>query len=203
MKTIFKISAIAAVMATAMGTTAAYAQQAPSFDKLGVSYISYDLDGETLNGAGAHLNMSINPEWFFSAEYIYASDDYNAGGFSVDAESASLYGNIGYKFYNMGNTVGYVAGGLVYNDAEVRSSGFGNYSEDDTGWNAQVGLRSRLTNDIEVDANVRHVDIYDGSDQEWTVAGRYFITQEFSLGAGYTLIDSDNSYMALTGSFHF
>ncbi|WP_417658827.1 porin family protein [Pseudidiomarina sp.] len=203
MKTLFKVSTIAAVMATAMGTTAAHAQQAPSFDKLGVSYISYDLDGETLNGAGAHLNMSINPDWFFSAEYIYASDDYNAGGFAVDVESASLYGNVGYKFYNMGNTVGYVAGGLVYNDAEVKSSGFGNYSEDDTGWNAQIGLRSRLTNDIEVDANVRHVDIYDDSDQEWTVSGRYFITQEFSLGAGYTLIDSDNSYLALTGSFHF
>ena len=201
-----KMSVAAAAIAALTTATTAQAQQSqqqPSFDKLGVSYINYDLDGETLNGAGLQFNRSINQDWFFDVNYIYATDDYTVSGFDVDATSSTLYGNLGFKFYQMNNMVAYASGGLVYNEIDIDTSGAGNFSEDDTGWDAQIGMRTRLTDAFEVDANVRHVDIYDDSDQEWSLSGQYYITRDFSLGLGYTLVDSDNSYVALSGNFHF
>ncbi|WP_404408623.1 porin family protein [Pseudidiomarina marina] len=194
-----------AALAIAALTTTAQAQQTlqqPSFDKLGVSYINYDLEGETLNGAGLQFNRHINQDWFFDVNYIYATDDYTVSGVDVDATANTLYGNLAFKFYQMNNMVAYASAGLVYSEIDV-DSGVGSFNEDDTGWNAQIGMRTRITDVFEVDANVRHVDIYDGSDQEWSISGQYYITNEFSLGLGYTLVDSDNSYVALSGNFHF
>ena len=197
------VAAVAiAALTSATNAQAQQTQQQPSFDKLGVSYINYDLDGETLNGAGLQFNRHINQDWFLDVNYIYATDDYTISGVDVDATANTLYGNLGFKFYQMNNTVAYASGGLVYSEIDV-DSGVGGYNEDDTGWNAQIGMRTRLTDAFEVDANVRHVDIYDDSDQEWSLSGQYYITNEFSVGLGYTLVDSDNSSVALSGNFHF
>ena len=204
MKMTTKLTSLAVLLMTATGVAQAQQAPAPSFDKIGVSYLEYDLEGEGLTGAGANFSTSMaNTDWFFAADFIYADDDYDFGGAAVNATASNLYANFGYKFYQVGSMVGYASAGLTYANIDVEAGSLGSYDEDDTGWNAQLGMRARLNRDFEVDANVRHVDIYDDSDQEWSLSGRYYITDAFSLGAGYTFVDSDNGYVAFSGNWHF
>src|SRR5690554_1076279 len=145
-----KLTAIAVLLAATTGVAQAQQTPAPSFDKVGVSYLEYDLEGEGLTGAGANFSTSMtNTDWFFAADFIYADDDYNFGGSSVKATASNLYANFGYKFYQVGSMVGYASAGLTYANMDVDAGSFGSYDEDDTGWNAQVGMRTRLNRDFE------------------------------------------------------
>ncbi|WP_417665088.1 outer membrane beta-barrel protein [Pseudidiomarina sp.] len=198
----------AILLTTASSAVAAQEEStAPNFDYVSLSYLSADVDGDTASGFAASFNKSYSDNVFFAADYMTASDDFEdlRGdiAFRAEAEISRFYGNVGYKFYNEGNTAAYVSGGLAWVEAVVKTNTFGDYGANEAGWNLQVGIRSRLTEAFEIDASVRHYDVDNLDDQELNISGRYFVNSNFSLGVGYSLVNSEESHTFLTGAYHW
>ncbi|TRW50178.1 porin family protein [Aliidiomarina halalkaliphila] len=207
-----RLAAASAVIA-ALGLTAPAAAQsatAPSFDHLGASYIDFDADGDSIKGFGLDFEKTLSGNWFIGADYFNVSDSasetFMGETVSARVEMSLLNANVGYKFYTTDRFAAYASAGLSMVEAKVRFSSPDlsfNESDSETGWNAQIGIRSRITDSIELDAYARHVEIDDEDDQIIGVSGRFFINQNFSLGLGYTHINSDLSYISFTARYHF
>lgn len=212
----FRISHVAAGMAAASMMFAAPAMankiQTPSFDKIGVSYVNMDIADESADGFGVNFEKTFTPKVFVSVEHLDVSDTFvtdtgdTTASFDISAELT--HANIGYKFYEMGATSAYFSAG--YSRAEADSavalgdnSFYDSYSASDSGWNAQLGVRSLLASNFEVDASVRHLDIDSENDQIFNATARYYLEPHFSLSAGYTHVDSDMSHVNVGVSYHF
>ena len=191
-------------------------QHQPSFDFVQAAYQSYSLDGfeSDFDGFSLQGNFSLTEQLFVDVHYEDISAGYSVsytdgGGptdFPLDFDLRQVYANIGYQFYQHGSTALYATAGIAW--AESKTSGQypgGNIggSESDTGYNVAVGVRHRLTEQVEFDASLRHVDVFDDSDQILTLAGRFYVTDRFSLDARYTRVDSDFSGYGVGASFHF
>lgn len=184
----------------------------PSFDKIGVSYVELDILDESASGFGIELEKSFNEKVFISIEHLDASETYvedlGAADAAFELSAMLTHANIGYQFFQTDTTIAYMSAGYsraeATGDVSLSDNSYSDsYSESDSGWNAQVGVRSRFTRNFEIDAAVRHIDIADGSDQELSVSGRYYLESNFSLSAGYTHIDSDMSHLNFGVSYHF
>lgn len=212
----FSTSRIAAAVAASSMMLAAPAMAdevtAPSFDNVGVSYIELDVLDESANGFGVQLEHSFNEKVFTSIQHLDASETYieDMGSFDLGVELGGelTHANLGYKFFQSDATVAYMSAGYsrgkLSSEASFSDGSFTeSYSESDSGWNAQLGVRSRFTSNFEVDAAVRHVDIADDSDQEFSVAARYYFEHNFSVSANYNHVDSDVSYVGFGVNYHF
>lgn len=201
-----KMTQVAAALALALTATSVQAQEEsqdlqPTFNYAYVGLNSMDFDGERINGLGIDVATEISPELFFEAQYLNGSKEFSDNS---EIDLSGLYANLGYKVYNQAGTAVYVSAGLAYAKATISAPYWADSSEDDTGWNAQVGVRSRLTKEFEVDANVRHYSMSDaGSDQEIAFSGRYHVNEEFSFVLGYTIAGDDVSYTRAGISWHF
>lgn len=209
-----KLSIFAALSLSAMAFNASAqssylpTEHQPSFDFVQVGYQSYNLDGlsDDLTGFALQGSVSVTDQIFADVRYEDVSVSSSFQQFRVGADLRQLFANIGYQFYQQGNMSIYAAGGLAWSEVELSESGPNDgfrVSESDTGFNLMLGMRYRLTEQLEFDAAVRHVDIADGSDQVLTLAGRYYFTPRFSLDARYTRVDSDLSGYTIGASYHF
>lgn len=81
-------------------------------------------------------------------------------------------------------------GDLAYIEAEVATP-FG--SADDSGYAVGAGLRSRLSDAVEIDAGIRYVDL-DETDTLFSVGARYYFTDALALGGAYTNGDDGSSW---------
>lgn len=206
----FTRSTCALAIALAMGAPAAALANGPSFDHVGVGYVNFDFDGESVNGYSVDFEKSLSDNFFIGADYFRVQDSSagSIGGqnFSSRIRLGLLNANVGYKFYTTDTLTVYGSAGLTSVDTKVQitTPDFSiNESDSDTGWNVQLGFRTRLTDSIELDAYVRHIDIDGEDDQLLGISGRFHITSQLSLGLGYTRIDSDLDYVSLTARFHF
>ncbi|CAB0151242.1 hypothetical protein PSI9734_01655 [Pseudidiomarina piscicola] len=212
----FRLSKVAVVLATTSmmlsAPVLAAESNAPSFDNVGLSYVKFDVADESLDGFKVNLETSFSPKVFLSVNHLDATDSFVENTGSADAAfeiSTELsHANLGYKFYDTGSTVGYMAAGFsrfsVSSEVSLSDNSFADsYSQSESGWNAQVGVRSALTERFEVDAALRHIDIGADGDQEFSVSARYYFEPRFSLSAGYTRIDGDTSYTTIGASYHF
>ncbi|MGM0525093.1 MAG: porin family protein [Pseudomonadota bacterium] len=203
-KTLSAVALSAICIAAATTSAASHAApNDPSFDNAGISYVNLDTSGGSASGFAIDFESSaLTNNWLISVDYLYASDDRTVNNVKIDFEASNLYANLGYKFYASDSFTAYASGGVTWVDSQVSSSGL-SVNDDDTGWNVQLGVRSKLTDVFEIDANVRHVDVFDMSDQELSLTGRYYLTANTSFALNYTFADSDSSYFGLGGSYHF
>lgn len=206
-------AAIALALAATVSTTAAANLQPdqslqPTFTYTAIAVHQVDLDGEKMNGFGIDFGFDVTEKVFAEVQYFDVGDTYGEyiGGtyYEADLQAQQLYANLGYKIYHQGNTAVYVSGGLAYGKASYTITGFGSESMDDNGFNVQMGVRSRLTQQFEIDANVRHYDMGDGvNDEELAITGRYYLDDELSLLFGYTAAGDDVSYSRVGVSWSF
>ncbi|RWU11507.1 porin family protein [Pseudidiomarina gelatinasegens] len=184
----------------------------PSFDHVGASYVNYDIADASLSGFGIHIEKSFNEHVFFSAKHTDVSEEIalvtNQGTVNAEISALLTHGNLGYKFFNNGSTVvygsvGYTRGKVSGDATDSTGTFLGEMSESDSGVNAQLGLRSRFASNVEFDIAVRHIDIADETDQEFSLRGRYYGQQNLSFFAGYSRLDSDASSFDFGVSYHF
>ncbi|EKE87537.1 porin family protein [Idiomarina xiamenensis] len=175
----------------------AMANKAPNFDFVGVSYVQADLADEDLDGFAVKGEMSFANNWFAAINYMDTSEDTNG----IDLDYSEAFANVGYQFYRTNMLTAYVSAGYAWAEAKASSSTV-SISADEDGWNAQVGVRAALTEQFELDANVRHVDIEE-SDQYYSLTGRYFFTPNFSADINYSYMNSDQSNYSIGVNYHF
>ncbi len=163
----------------------------PSYNFIQAGYQSIDIDigaGLDVDGDGYGLGGSfeIGDNVFVFASYVKADFD-----FGVDLNQ--LQAGLGYRVGLTDNTDFFAS--LAYVDAEVEASGFG--SIDESGYGATIGVRSNVSDLIELFGEVAYEDLGDGGDSTAIGGGIWFnVTDSFALGLGAAADDDVTSYGA-------
>jgi len=189
------------LLATSLLTAnVALAETAPSWDLVQISYASLEIDeADELDFTGFNLSGSklINENVFVLASYTALSDSYEGVDLNVDTYAIG----VGYR-YGLNNTTD-IYGSVSFQGAELKASGNGESdSIDDTGYGLAVGIRSMVTDQVELSAAISYVSIDSESDTAFSAAAFYNINDQFSVGAGFST-SSDASGYNLTARYSF
>ncbi len=163
----------------------------PSYNFLQAGYQSVDLDaGGDLDVDGDGYGVGGS---FEIGDSMYAFATYAKTDFDFNVDLSQINAGIGYHFGISGNTDFFADVGYV--KAEVDASGFGSLDED--GYSVGIGVRSNVSDLIELTANVNYVDFGGGGDSTAFGAGIWFnLTDSFALGLGGSVDDDVTSYGA-------
>ncbi|MDX1706872.1 outer membrane beta-barrel protein [Pseudidiomarina sp.] len=182
---------VAMTAALAVTSTAALAKNAPSFDFVSGSYVNVDVDGTHVGGMQFDFSKSLNENWFGTAFARHLSKG--------ELDNTSFAAGFGYKHNLSESTALYGILALVYDDVDAGSL----MNDSDTGYGVSAGVRHNFGNSFELDANIQHVDIWEDTEQNYTLSGKYYFTSEWAVKAGYTHVDSDVSMTFVGFSYEF
>lgn len=140
--------------------------------------VNYDVGPVDVDGNGFRLagRYTLADSFFIAGRY----DDYDFD-FGLDGSVLEITG--GY-FYSFGEDLDFVAT-LTYVDRQLSVNGFGG---DDNGLGVAGGVRSRLSDAIQVDAMLRYVDMDAGdTDTSLELRGRYYFNDSLAVQASASL----------------
>jgi len=169
----------------------------PSYNFIQAGYQSIELDlgaGSDVDGDGYGLGVS-----FEIADNIFGFASFVTSDFDFGVELNQLQAGLGYRLGLTDNTD--VFASLAYVYVEVEAGFFG--SADDSGYGATIGVRSNVSDLIELFGEVAYVDLGGGSDGTAIGGGIWFnLTDNFALGLGAAFDDDVTSYGA-SARFYF
>ena len=149
----------------------------------------FSIDGDGYGIAGA---FEVGENWFIAVGYSALDFD-----FGVDLDQLSVGG--GYHF-GMSESTDFFAT-LSYLTAEISASGFGSLDED--GYGVAIGVRSLLTDKVELSGSIGYSDLGDGADgTAFNVGALYSLTENFAVGFDIG-IDEDVTLYGIGGRFYF
>lgn len=150
--------------------------ESPSYDYIQAGYQAVDIDfggGLDIDGDGYGVNASFEIGDSMFGFATYAKSDFD---FGVDL--SQWQAGLGYHTGLTDNTDFFIS--AAYVNAEVKASGFGSFDQD--GYGASVGVRSNVSDFIELFGEVAYVDLGSGSDDTAVGGGICFnFTDRFAL----------------------
>ena len=174
-------------VASALSFSSNALAESPNWNYLQLGYGALaidDLDEVTPSGASLTGSFLVSENMFVYGDFSSYSDD--LFGRDVDVEQRAL--GLGYRFDMSENTD--LFAGVSYEYAEI---GVSSSSEDESGYGLTVGVRSHVTDSVELAAFVNHVDL-DGSETFVGFDAQYYINEKFAVGANYTFNDVFDTY---------
>ena len=134
---------------------------------------SFDPDGFVFKGS-----TLIAPQIYLHGEYDYMESDL----FDENIDVNTLTIGVGYIMPLTQHTDAFA--GINYERLDVDG-------DDPDGYSLDVGVRSMVTEVIELTGQIGYLDM-DGGDSDFTfkVGAQYYFTPQFSLGASYENLDS-------------
>ncbi|CAB0150320.1 hypothetical protein PSI9734_00872 [Pseudidiomarina piscicola] len=195
MKTLSKVMSLSLVLTGMIAVTPAIAQSQdntpfeapktrPAFNFLSVGVADHDDSGDSLVVEGSY---EFNSPWFISG-YLRDGDD---GPFGNGRDAQGL--KFGRYVWLNHNLVADFSGRFGHVDFGQADSAY---------WGVEGNLRTRIDR-FELYAGLGWVDYTDaGSDNQYQLGGRFYITPEFAVGARYQ--DSEfGDGLRLEASYHF
>jgi hypothetical protein len=180
-----KMKKVVLTSALLLSLGSAQAAESPKWDSVSVSYQSVDLDSETFTGFGISASKLLGDNFFVTGAYNKASDDVQVFDASVDLDLSTTTLGLGYRLPLSENTDFF--GVLSYEDMDAEASYQGS-SENmgENGFGAKIGVRSMVSDKVELGASIQYVDITEDSDTVFAVSALYNFTKNFSAGIGYS-----------------
>lgn len=178
-----------------MMSAPALAEQ-PSYDFFQLTWQTVELDDSFIDvdgdGFGLSGSFEVGQDWHIIAGYSDIGLD-----FGVDLKEFGI--GAGYHTEIAPNTS--LFANLLWVNFDVSASGFG--SADESGLGASVGIRSNVTDKVELAGSISYVDLGDGADgTSFGVGAWYHFTDAFSLGVVGDF-DDDVTALGLGGRFYF
>lgn len=168
---------------------------------LGYSYVDFNYDMLTLDAGGGDLDGNrIGIEGSFSlSNLLFVEGGYNTAKFDesgVELTSDILFAGIGARHSMTPNADVYGSLGFLMDDTEIET-GFGTFSDDDTGIYLKPGIRGMVGGNIELFGEYEYVDIYDDSTTSLEFGGRYYFNATSAVTLKY--ITGDNGGLDYDG----
>jgi hypothetical protein len=140
------------------------------------AYIDYALGvtaPENTSSMGEYSSLSVSLELDSRSFLLFDSSDYedtNEYNYSINALGLGTYGNFG----SMTD---------LYGAAQFVRADLG--ATEEIGFQFVIGLRSNLSEDIELAAKMKYEHIYNATSKSYTLELRKYVTTNFSIGASY------------------
>lgn len=172
-----------AIVATAITPFAALAAS-PGYNYAEAGYVRVDFDGgPTVGGFGVDGSFALGERFHVIAGHSRLT----RRSFTADSSAIAL----GYNHALTGETDLVARAGFVHGRVKL----FGISASDD-GWLAQAGVRSMVTDTVELNGFITHVNVgtVDGSETSVGIGGVYFLTLNLGISAGVDFSDDETSY---------
>ena len=159
-----------------------------SYSNVDLAYVDTDIDGvnQSADGFGLRGSIGFAQNWFAFAEYATQSVQ------EVDIDNIAV--GVG-GHYGLTDTLDLV-GRLGY--VQVDLSAPGGLNADDDGYLADLGLRGRVGDSVELAGGLRYTDFSDGGDDTaFVVGGRFHFNKTWAVGAEYQSGGDSSSILAL------
>lgn len=183
------------LLLSALSTSTVAIAKSPSWNNVGVGYINVDIDDVDYEPSGFALFGShlVNENIYVHAKYLSTEDDI----FGEDLEITTL--NLGLGYRHSLNVATDLFGEVSYLSADAE---YNNQSEDENGYSLAIGVKSMLTENVEGVLSASRDSIDGESDTAINLELSYFVSEQFSFGAGYSFSDEANS-LSLGIKVHF
>jgi hypothetical protein len=158
-----------------------------SYSNVDLGYAETDFEGigPSADGFGLRGSIGFAENWFAFAEYSAQS----VQGIDIDQIAVGFGGH-----YGLTDNLDLV-GRLGY--YEVNLDAGGGLNADDNGYLADLGLRGRVGDAVELEGGVRYTDLGDGGDDtKIVVGGRFHFNKTWALGAEYQSGDDISQILA-------
>lgn len=159
-----------AILAFALGSTAAFAAPEIPYDYVDVELLSVDA------GAGSESGVSIDGSMSFTDMFYGVAALSDVDTTTSLGVGAGLRGAISPKLHAFGELL------IINVDA-------GGPAGSDTGFQLGGGLRGMVATSLELYGRIDHVDVFNGSDDALTVGGVYYFDR-IGVSAAFTSNDS-------------
>lgn len=169
-----------------------------SYNFIEIGYQEAELDDDLAgfsfdgDGFGVGGSFEVGESWFVGVSYSTIGFD-----FGIDLDQISVGG--GYHAGLSDRTDFFAT--LSYLSVEVSASGLGSVDED--GYGVAIGVRSMLTDNVELNGSLGYSDLGDGADgTAFNVGALYSFTESFAVGFDIG-IEEDVTLYGLGGRFYF
>ncbi len=159
-----------------------------SYSYVDLAYVETDFDGigPSADGFGLRGSMGFAENWFVFAEYASQS----VANIDVDNIAVGFGGH-----YGLAENIDLV-GRLGYTQIDLSAPG--GLDADDDGYLADLGVRGRIGDSVELEGGLRYMDFSDGGDDTAVVVGgRFHFNQTWAVGAEYQSGSDTSSILAL------
>ena len=162
-----------------------------SFVEIGYQRIDVDVIGIDVDGDGYGLGGSLEVGDSWQAFVSYGTADFD---FGIDLDEIAVGGGF---HGSLSPTSDFVLN-LAYIRTEA-STAFSSADED--GFGLSIGVRNRITPNVELAGFVNYVDV---GDDEFGATGRawYFLTEQFAVGVNVGIAEDVTRY-GISGRFFF
>lgn len=170
-----------------------------SFIRADYNITTVDLDNVTddLEGSSISFEGSFSPVKHFAliAGYATGSADVSGNGNTVEQDLDGYY--LGGLFYSaVSESTDFFAGARLYDfssDVSVNGTSAGSVDADGNG--IFLGVRGKVTPELELKGMIERTDIEDETNTDIGFEAGYYIAPTFSINAGY-VFDSDSSSLS-------
>jgi hypothetical protein len=154
-----------------------------SYSYVDLGYVSTDIGaGPSADGIGLRGSVGFAENWFAFGEY----SNQDLAGVDINQFAVGLGG-----YYGLTDEMDLV-GRIGYVDAEASA---GSVSVSVDGYLVSAGLRGRISDALELEGRVDYTDLgNNGNDTALAIAGRYFFTDQFAVGAELSTSDDADAY---------
>lgn len=175
-----------------IGTSTSVLAESPNWDKIQASYIETDIETPidndiTMDGYAVSGSLSLNESIFILANFDSVGDESDFGDVDLDSTNAGLGFNHGLtESTDIFATVTYEKLQLTGSVDDLGSESF-----DESGYGAGVGIRSMVTDFLELSVKADYLDIDDENAMRYDASAFFHLTENLSLGVGYKLYELD------------
>jgi hypothetical protein len=168
-------------LAAAIALAPALATADVRYTYFDVNYVSADLDnGPTIDGLGLAGSLRLTDDLHLVASY----DMLSKGRLDVDTMTLGLGFN-----YGLTNVTDFVArAGWARVEVDI-----GPFDDSENGWFAQAGIRSMVTNELELNGFINYFDV-GGSDTALELGAVYYLTPMIGIGVAVAISDDATVY---------